>query len=183
MLFALNYFSGGVIGISYQTIYQADFDPLSFIQVGIGIFSMWLVLAAWRKPKSHGLIEDLPEAPYTARPTVVGAETQASSASERIRTSRPKRKINWFSSQPSSAGNNSRNHSSSAAPPRERISLKRNQQSQRRVSKIRTRRSTLLPDPRSWTPCPCLAECNLKQPVLYLLSPPLFACPCPNVVF
>ena len=115
---------------------------------------MCLVLAAWRKPKSHGLIEDLPEAPYTARPTAVGAETQASSASERIRTSRPKRKINWFSSQPSSAGNNSRNHSSSAAPPRERISLKRNQQSQRRVSKIRTRRSTLL--------------LNRKQPVKFV---------------
>ncbi|MEN8242319.1 MAG: hypothetical protein ABFS17_10390 [Chloroflexota bacterium] len=143
-LFALNYFSGGVLGINYLTIYQADFEPLAFIQVGIGIFSMWLAIAAWRKPKSHEFEDDISEAPYTAPPRARQVETNSPAVLERVRTPRPKRKINWFSASASSANNNSRNHSSSSAIPRERISLKGNKKSKRRVSKIRTRRSTLL---------------------------------------
>lgn len=136
-LFALNYFSSGVLGISYLTIYQADFDPLAFIQVGISLFTSGLALTAWRKPKNRMLPDEVHDVPYS----LTSSSSRSSNASPRVAPPRSRRKANRFSSQPDAVRRNSGNHSTSA---RERISLKNAPQSQRRVSKIRTRRSTLL---------------------------------------
>ena len=102
-LFALDYFSDGVLGISYLAIYQAEFDPMGTIQFGIGFISMWLALAAWRKPKVNGAVDELPHhpTPRSYHSPEMQMESQSPSANVRVDKPRTKRVINWFSARSS----------------------------------------------------------------------------------
>jgi ribosomal protein L37AE/L43A len=143
-LFALSYYSSGVIGIDYLAIYQADFDPPAIIQLTISLFTTWLALAAWRKPKNNQFKgQTLPNSP-SYRSSEVEIEPQQPVTTSRVNLPRTRRLINWFSGNPQNSSRNSGSQLASISPPQERISVKKNHQKSRRVSKIRTRRSTLL---------------------------------------
>jgi ribosomal protein L37AE/L43A len=142
-LFALNFYTSGVIGISYLTIYNAEIDIDGFIQTGIGFLTMWMALAAWRKPKAgrRGAAPQSPPRSFRAPEMQLEVEQQAA---ERVRLSPARRAINWLSAHsthPFVIGGSRR---TPASPPRAVISLAGNNGRPRRITKIRARRSTLL---------------------------------------
>jgi hypothetical protein len=144
-LFALNFYTSGVIGISYLTIYNAEIDIDGFIQAGIGIVTMLMALSAWRKSKA-GQRSAAPESPPRSfRAPEMQLEAQQHAAAERVRLSPARRAINWLSAHsthPFVLGGSRR---TPASPPRAVLSLSgNNHNGRRRITNIRARRSTLL---------------------------------------
>lgn len=145
-LFALNYFTVGVIGISYLTIYHAEIDIEGFIQAGIGLLTMWMALAAWRKPKTDRQLDAVQSPERSFRAPEMQLEAQEYASIERVRLSPARRAVNWLSvhsTRPFVIGGSRR---PAASPPRAGLSLAGNNghPRRRRITKIRARRSTLL---------------------------------------
>lgn len=142
-LIALNHYSGGVIGISYMTIYNGEFDAQAFIQSGIGILVMVLALSAWRKPTRRQQVQELSPTPRSFRSPELQLEEQQSAA-DRVRLSPARRAINWFTAQtphPFVTGGGRR---TPASPARGVVSLQGSNHRLRPGTRISTRRSTLL---------------------------------------
>lgn len=143
-LFALNFYTGGVIGISYLTIYNAEVDIEGFIHTGIGMMTMWMALAAWRKPKTGRRGTAAQSPPRSFRAPEMQLEVQQYAAADRVRLSPGRRAINWISAHtthPFVLGGSRR---TPASPPRAALSLAGNNGRPRRITKIRARQSTLL---------------------------------------
>jgi ribosomal protein L37AE/L43A len=143
-MIALNFYSGGVLGIDYLTIYHAEIDLQAFIQVGIGLLAMLLALSAWRKPRHRQQIVEPQSPPRSFRSPEMQLEAQQQPPSERVRLTPARRAINWLSAQTSHPFVFGGSRRTPAPPPRDVISPNGRGLRLREGTQIRTRRSTLV---------------------------------------
>lgn len=144
-MIALHHFSGGVVGIDYQTLYNADIEIIEFIQVGIGFVVMLLSLTAWRKPKRRQEIVEPLSPPRSFRSPEMQLETQDEYQPERVRLTPARRAIHWLSGQTSHPFVIGGSRRTPASPPRGAVSLDRHRSRRLRAgARISTRRSTLI---------------------------------------
>jgi len=143
-MFALNYTSRGVLGISYQTILNAEVDPMAFGQVGIGLVVMLLALTAWRKPKPRQPAAVEPSSPPRSFRSPEMALEERSNHRERVKVSPVRNVINWFHYQPSHPFVNGGSRNAPASPPRSGVSLGTSRPRLKENTQIRRRQSTLV---------------------------------------
>jgi hypothetical protein len=144
-MISLDYASGGVLGIDFMTIYNAEVDIPAFIQVGIGLFVMMLALTAWRKSRRQLQAMEPTSPPRSFRSPEMQLEIGEPPSNDRVRLSPARRAVNWISAQtshPFVIGGSRR----TPASPARAVSI-RGRNGHRRLkenTKIRTRRSTLI---------------------------------------
>jgi hypothetical protein len=146
-MISLNYYSGGVIGIDYLTIYNAEVDLMAFLQVGIGLLVMVLSLTAWRKPRRQRQVVEPQSPPRSFRSPEMQLEVQEQYPSERVRLTPARRVINWFSAQTSHPFVIGGSRRTPASPPRAVISVPGSNNHRPRLrpgTRISQRRSTLV---------------------------------------
>jgi hypothetical protein len=147
-MIALNYYSGGVLGISHQTIYYAEIDPQAFLQVGVGFLAMLMALSAWRKPRRQRQTIEPQSPPRSFRSPEMQLEFEMDTPPERVRVTPARRAINWFSGQTSHPFVIGGSRRTPASPPRAGgISVQGSNNHRPRLrpgTRISTRRSTLI---------------------------------------